>query len=89
MVSISIRRLHSTILALCDRLTFVVVLLDEADVYMEQRSVNMLQRNAVVSGQFLNTSSFYMIAHFSQSFYVRWSISTVSLAPVILTPVRH
>jgi hypothetical protein len=30
---------------------YVVVLLDEADVFLEQRKISDLQRNALVSGQ--------------------------------------
>jgi hypothetical protein len=33
------------------RLTYIVVLLDEADVFLEQRKISDLQRNALVSGQ--------------------------------------
>lgn len=32
--------------------TFTVVLLDEADVFLEQRSLVNLERNALVSGQY-------------------------------------
>jgi hypothetical protein len=84
VVSISTRNFIAS-----ERLTSVVVLLDEADVFLEQRSLDMLERNALVSGQFLYTSTFHMTADISQSFCARLSIMMVSHVLVKKKLLQH
>jgi hypothetical protein len=44
--------IHSPLSGICWTLTIKVVLLDEADVFLEQRGLRDLQRNALVSGKY-------------------------------------
>jgi hypothetical protein len=58
----------------------LVVLLDEADVFLEERGLTDLERNALVSGTLTTCLTHYVQLTSIQSFCEFWNITTVCVA---------